>query len=78
MVGAIVAGSGWRVVRTCDRLVRLRNQTQASRARIDVQLKRRHGLIANLVEGARGHAAHERGTFEAVAAAHEAVQVRCA
>ncbi|WP_030922118.1 LemA family protein [Streptomyces sp. NRRL B-24720] len=73
IVGAIVAVfvvvGGWWVVRTYNRLVRLRNQTQASWAQIDVQLKRRHELIPNLVEGARGYAAHERGTFEAVTAA---------
>ncbi|MFF0289854.1 LemA family protein [Streptomyces sp. NPDC005262] len=73
IVGAIVAVvvvvAGWWIVRTYNRLVRLRNQTQASWAQIDVQLKRRHELIPNLVEVARGYAAHERGTFEAVTAA---------
>ncbi|MFD0060461.1 LemA family protein [Streptomyces sp. NPDC056690] len=76
IVGAVVAVFvvvvGWWVVRTYNRLVRLRNQTQASWAQIDVQLKRRHELIPNLVEGARGYAAHERGTFEAVTAARGA------
>ncbi|WP_393054834.1 LemA family protein [Streptomyces sp. LN549] len=76
IVGAIVAVlvvvAGWWVVRTYNRLIRLRNQTQASWAQIDVQLKRRHELIPNLVEGARGYAAHERGTFEAVTAARGA------
>ncbi|MGW4650562.1 LemA family protein [Kitasatospora sp. NPDC004289] len=62
----------WWVVRTYNRLVRLRNQTKASWAQIDVQLKRRHELIPNLVEGARGYAAHERATFEAVIAARGA------
>ncbi|WP_353943322.1 LemA family protein [Streptomyces sp. HUAS MG91] len=62
----------WWVVRTYNRLVRLRNQTQASWAQIDVQLKRRHELIPNVVEGARGYAAHERATFEAVTAARGA------
>lgn len=62
----------WWVVRTYNRLIRLRNQTQASWAQIDVQLKRRHELIPNLVEGARGYATHERTTFEAVVAARGA------
>lgn len=70
IVGAIVAlcvvVGGWWFVRTYNRLVRLRNQAQASWAQIDVQLKRRHELIPNLVETARGYAAHERSTFEAV------------
>ncbi len=49
-----------------NRLVRLRNQVQASWAQIDVQLTRRHSLIPNLVETVKGYAAHERGTLEAV------------
>ncbi|MQS15729.1 LemA family protein [Streptomyces kaniharaensis] len=80
MVGVVVAGIlaalvavlAWWVVRTYNRLVRLRNQTQASWAQIDVQLKRRHELIPNLVEGARGYAAHERATLEAVVTARGA------
>ena len=59
---------GWAVL-TYNRLTRLRNQTQASWAQIDVQLKRRHDLIPNLVETVRGYAAHERGTLDAVVAA---------
>ncbi|BCB75769.1 hypothetical protein Pflav_021790 [Phytohabitans flavus] len=52
-----------------NRLVRQRNQVQGSWAQIDVQLKRRHDLIPNLVETVRGYAAHERGTLDAVVAA---------
>ncbi len=47
-------------------LVKLRNMAQAAWADIDVQLKRRHDLIPNLVETVKGYAAHERGTLEAV------------
>src|SRR5438876_7783513 len=47
-------------------LVRRRNRTQEAWSQIDVQLKRRHDLIPNLVETVKGYAAHERGTFEAV------------
>ncbi len=57
------------VIATYNRLVRLRNQVEASWAQIDVQLKRRHSLIPNLVETVKGYAAHERGTLEAVVAA---------
>jgi LemA protein len=56
---------GWAIA-TYNRLVRLRNQVQASWAQIDVQLKRRHSLIPNLVETVKGYAAHERGTLDAV------------
>jgi LemA protein len=50
-------------------LVRRRNQVDNAWSQIDVQLKRRHDLIPNLVETVKGYAAHERGTFEAVTAA---------
>lgn len=54
---------------TYNKLVRQRNQVQASWAQIDVQLKRRADLIPNLVETVKGYAAHERGTLDAVVAA---------
>lgn len=47
-------------------LVRLRARTQEAWSDIDVELKRRHDLIPNLVETAQGYAAHERGVFEEV------------
>jgi LemA protein len=47
-------------------LVGLRNQVDNSWSQIDVQLKRRHDLIPNLVETAKGYMQHERGTFEAI------------
>ena len=47
-------------------LVRERNEVRNSWAQIDVQLKRRHDLIPNLVETVKGYAAHERGTLESV------------
>jgi LemA protein len=65
----------WAIA-TYNRLVRLRNQVESSWAQIDVQLKRRHSLIPNLVETVKGYAAHERGTLEAVINARNmAVQV---
>jgi LemA protein len=57
-----------------NRLVRLRNSTQNAWAQVDVQLKRRHDLIPNLIETVKGYAAHERGTFEAVTEARTAAQ----
>ena len=47
-------------------LVGLRNQIKNAWSQIEVQLKRRHDLIPNLVETAKGYMAHERQTFEAV------------
>jgi len=47
-------------------LVRLRNFVDNAWAQIDVQLKRRHDLIPNLLETVKGYMAHERGTLEAI------------
>jgi LemA protein len=57
-----------------NRFVRLRNRVDNAWAQIEVQLKRRHDLIPNLVETVKGYAAHERGTFEAVTEARAAAQ----
>ena len=53
-------------------LVRLRNSIDNAWSQIDVQLKRRHDLIPNLIETVKGYAAHESGTFEKVVAARNA------
>src|SRR5688572_29306305 len=50
-------------------LVRARNAYKNAFAQIDVQLTRRHDLIPNLVEVAKGYMKHERETLEAVVAA---------
>ena len=47
-------------------LVRLRNLVQEAWRQIDVELKRRHDLIPNLVETVKGYATHEREVFESV------------
>ncbi|MCK4752762.1 MAG: LemA family protein [Planctomycetes bacterium] len=54
------------VIGVYNTLIRLRNQVDNSWSQIDVQLKRRHDLIPNLVETAKGYMQHERGTFEAI------------
>ena len=53
-------------------LVRSRNQVDNAWSQIDVQLKRRHDLIPNLVETAKGYMTHERETFEAITKARAA------
>ncbi|UCE04219.1 MAG: LemA family protein [Candidatus Latescibacterota bacterium] len=49
-----------------NKLVGLRNRAAGAWADIDVQLKRRHNLVANLVETVKGYAQHERSTLEEV------------
>jgi LemA protein len=49
-----------------NKLVSLQNRAQGAWSDIDVQLKRRHDLVGNLVETVKGYAAHERGTLESV------------
>lgn len=53
-------------------LVSSRNRVDNAWAQIDVQLKRRHDLIPNLVETVKGYAAHEKSTFDAVITARNA------
>jgi len=54
------------VIGMYNSLIQLRNQVKNAWSQIDVQLKRRHDLIPNLVETAKGYMQHERGTFEAI------------
>jgi len=49
-----------------NRFVSLRQQVRAAYSDVDVQLKRRHDLIPNLIETVKGYAAHERGVFDEV------------
>jgi LemA protein len=51
---------------TYNGLVTARNRTQEAWSEIDVELKRRHDLIPNLVNTVQGYMGHERGTLEAV------------
>ena len=57
-----------------NKLVRLRNRCENAWAQVDVQLKKRHDLIPNLVEAVKGYAAHERGVFDEVTKARAAAQ----
>ena len=54
------------LITTYNRLVTLRQRVKEAWSDIDIQLKRRHDLIPNLIETVKGYAAHERGTFEEV------------
>jgi LemA protein len=54
------------VITTYNRLVRLNVQSENAWADVDVQLKRRHDLIPNLVETVKGYAGHEQGAIKAV------------
>src|SRR5579862_2744102 len=65
IVGLVVVVLAW-VAGSYNDLVRLRNQLENAWAQIDVQLKRRHDLIPNLVETVKGYATHERETLEKV------------
>jgi LemA protein len=52
-------------------LVTLRNRVRNAWSQIDVQLKRRHDLIPNIVASVKGYMAHERGLFETIVRARE-------
>ncbi len=65
----VLAVLGLWLLAAYNRLVRHRNEIGNAFAQIDVQLKRRHDLIPNLVEVARKYVQHERDTLEAVIAA---------
>ena len=67
----IVVGLGLFVVSVYNGLVRARNEVKNAWSSIDVQLKRRHDLIPNLLETVKGYAAHERGTLDAVVKARQ-------
>src|ERR1700716_3695124 len=68
VVGIVVAAVVW-LISIYNGLVAQRNRFKNAFSQIDVQLKRRHDLIPNLVETAKAYMAHERQTLEAVIAA---------
>jgi len=61
----VVAVVAWAIF-AYNRLVSLRNQVDNSWRQIDVQLKRRHDLIPNLVEAVKGYMQFERDTLTQV------------
>jgi LemA protein len=66
LILAVLAVIGLAVISIYNGLVRLNVQVDNAWSDIDVQLKRRHDLIPNVVETVKGYAAHEKGTLEAV------------
>lgn len=54
------------IISAYNRLIRLLNEVKNAWAQIDVQLKRRHDLIPNLVETVKGYMQHERATLERI------------
>ena len=66
VVVAIVVVLALFVIGIYNSLVGLSNQVKNAWSQIDVQLKRRHDLIPNLVETAKAYMKHERGTMESV------------
>ena len=69
---ALIVGVGFWGIVTYNRLVAMRQQCTQAFADIDVQLRRRHDLVPNLVETVKGYAGHERGTLDAVVQARNA------
>ena len=72
VVLAVVAVVVIAVVVSYNRFVRQRNLVQESWRQIDVELRRRHDLIPNLVETVKGYAAHERTVLQNVVDARTA------
>src|SRR3981189_1619962 len=72
IVGVVVVLIVLWLVLTYNGLITARNRTQEAWSEIDVELKRRHDLIPNLVNTVRGSVATERGPLEAVTTARAA------
>ena len=62
---------GFFLISLYNGLVRARNEVKNAWSAIDVQLKRRHDLIPNVIETVKGYAAHERQTLDAVVKARQ-------
>ena len=65
LLGIIVVAGAWLMM-TYNGLVSLKNQVDAAWRQIDVQLKRRHDLIPNLIEAVKGYMQYERDTLTQV------------
>jgi len=72
VVAAVLLGLAFILL--YNRLVRLRNRSENAWAQVEVQLKRRHDLIPNLVQTVKGYASHERATLDSVTEARTSAQ----
>lgn len=72
VVLGVLAVLALSVVVSYNRFVRQRNLVEESWRQVDVELRRRHDLVPNLVETVKGYAAHERAALEGVTAARAA------
>lgn len=63
---AVIVIVGLSIIGLYNRLVVRRNRTENAWSQVDVQLKRRHDLIPNLVETVKGYASHEKDLFTKV------------
>ncbi len=66
IIVVIIAVVAFWIVGMYNSLIKLRNRVKNAWSQIDVQLKRRHDLIPNLVETAKGYMKHESETLEKV------------
>jgi LemA protein len=73
VIGIVVLIALWAVL-AYNALIGARNKVDEAWSGVDVQLKRRHDLVPNLVETVKGYAAHERATLEAVTEARGAAE----
>ncbi len=73
----VVVGLMVYVIMKYNTLVELENRYENAFSQIDVQLKRRHDLIPNLVETAKGYLEHEQDTLDAVMSARNEAQAAC-
>lgn len=75
---AVIAVIVFILISAYNRLISLKGQTDNGWKQIDVQLKRRHDLIPNLINAAKGAMQFEKGTLEAVVAARNSAVTACA
>ncbi|HEX4518063.1 MAG TPA: LemA family protein [Gaiellaceae bacterium] len=72
VVVVLIVLIGLWIVFLYNGLIRKRNRVDNAWAQVEVQLKRRHDLVPNLVATVQGYASHERGTFDSVTQARAA------